>query len=67
MAVFDPRNAVLWIRYPGSGMGFFRIPDLGSRIPNPYFYGLNDILWEKSSIILCKLAKKFFFTSSKIK
>ncbi len=22
---------------PGSGIGFFRIPDLGSRIPRPYF------------------------------
>ncbi len=22
---------------PGSGIGLFRIPDLGSRIPNPYF------------------------------
>jgi hypothetical protein len=21
---------------PGSGIGFFRVPDLGSRIPNPY-------------------------------
>ena len=25
-----------WIRDPGSGIGFFRIPDLGSRIPRPY-------------------------------
>ncbi len=23
---------------PGSGTGFFRIPDLGSRIPTPYFW-----------------------------
>jgi hypothetical protein len=28
--LFDP-----WIRDPGSGIGFFRIPDLGSRIPDP--------------------------------
>jgi hypothetical protein len=28
--LFDP-----WIRDPGSGIGLFRIPDLGSRIPNP--------------------------------
>ncbi len=27
---------------PGSGIGFFRIPDLGSRIPNPYFWELSD-------------------------
>jgi len=24
---------------PGSGIGFFRIPDLGSRTPNPYSRG----------------------------
>jgi hypothetical protein len=28
--LFDP-----WIRDPGSGIGFFWIPDLGSRIPDP--------------------------------
>jgi hypothetical protein len=28
--LFDP-----WIRDPGSGIGLFRIPDLGSRIPDP--------------------------------
>jgi hypothetical protein len=28
--LFDPLD-------PGSGIGFFRIPDLGSRIPSPYF------------------------------
>ncbi len=28
--LFDP-----WFRDPGSGIGFFRIPDLGSRIPYP--------------------------------
>jgi hypothetical protein len=28
--LFDP-----WIRDPGSGIGFFRIPDPGSRIPDP--------------------------------
>jgi hypothetical protein len=27
---------------PGSGIGFFRTPDLGSRIPNPYFLELGD-------------------------
>jgi hypothetical protein len=27
---------------PGSGIGFFRIPNLGSRIPNPYFLELSD-------------------------
>ncbi len=27
-----------WPLDPGSGRGFFRIPDPGSRIPNPYFW-----------------------------
>ncbi len=31
-----------WRLDPGSGIGFFRIPDLGSRIPNPYFWELSD-------------------------
>ena len=31
-----------WPLDPGSGIGFFRIPDLGSRIPNPYFWELID-------------------------
>jgi hypothetical protein len=41
ITVFDPKNVVLWIRDPGSGIGFFRIPDPGFRIriqdPKPYF------------------------------
>jgi len=33
------RDLVLfWPLDPGSGIGFFRIPDLGSRIPNPYCF-----------------------------
>jgi hypothetical protein len=27
---------------PGSGIGFFRIPNLGSRIPTPYFLELSE-------------------------
>ncbi len=46
-----------WIRGPRSGIGFFRIPDLGSRIPNPYIWEHIEILW--------KLAKKIFFSISK--
>ncbi len=33
--LFDP-----WIRDPGSGIGFFRILDPGSRIPTPFFWEL---------------------------
>jgi hypothetical protein len=39
-----------WPLDPGSGIGFFRIPDLGSRIQNPYFLELSDNF----------LGKKFF-------
>jgi hypothetical protein len=45
---------------PGSGMGFFRIPDLGSRIPRPYFEELFHNFFVKSSIVLWKLAQIFF-------
>jgi hypothetical protein len=60
--LFDP-----WIRDPGTGIGFFRIPDLWSRIPNPYFESLVTFFWVKSSIIRRKLAQIFFFIISKIK
>jgi hypothetical protein len=38
---------------PGSGNRniFFRIPDLGSRIPNPYFDILTPNFWVKRTII----------------
>ncbi len=41
----------------------------GSRIPNPYFWWLNDKFSGKkySTLILSALAKKKFFTSSEIK
>ncbi len=42
-----------WIRDPGSGIGFFRIPELGSRIPRPYFFkSFLTIFLIKSSIIV---------------
>ncbi len=52
----DPR---IWIHIrtkmqccgsPGSGMGFFRIPDLGSQTHS--FESLVTMVWVKSSIIL---------------
>ncbi len=43
---------------PGIRNRFFRIPDLGSRIPNPYFW---EFFWVKSSIVLWKLTQIFFF------
>jgi hypothetical protein len=37
VSVADPDPGSGAFLTPGSGIGFFRIPDLGSRIPNPYF------------------------------
>jgi hypothetical protein len=53
---------------PGSGsrIGFFRMPDLGSRSQAHIFESLMTIFWVKSSKILFKLVKKIFFASSKI-
>jgi hypothetical protein len=36
VASLDPGSGAFLTLDPGSGIGFFRIPDLGSRIPNPY-------------------------------
>jgi hypothetical protein len=33
----DPGSGALLSLDPGSGICFFRIPDLGSQIPSPYF------------------------------
>jgi hypothetical protein len=63
--------SVLWIRDPvpfwpldpGSGIGFFRIQDLGSRIPNPYFWDLNDNFLGKKFYNFFKLAQSFFFST----
>jgi hypothetical protein len=56
--LFDP-----WIRDPG--IGFFRIPDLGS--PTHIFESLVTIFWVKSSIIFRKLAQIFFLQHFKTK
>jgi Na+-transporting NADH:ubiquinone oxidoreductase subunit NqrC len=51
-----------------SGIGFFRIPDLGSRIPNPYFRELDNFLGKKFyNSLKKKLAHIFFFSTSKLK
>ncbi len=53
--LFDP-----WIGDPE--LVFFRIPDLGSHIPNPYFSELNDnIQVKKITINLSVLAKFLYF------
>ncbi len=56
------------MRDPGSGIGFFRIPYPGSRIPDPKPIFLT-IFWVKSSIILnsLKIDPSFFLQTYKNK
>jgi hypothetical protein len=60
--LFDP-----WIRDPGSGMGFFRIPDPGSRIPRPYFEELFDNFFGKKFYNSLKIGPIFFLWHFKTK
>ncbi len=60
--LFDP-----WIQNPGSGIGFFRIPDLGSRIPNPYFWELSDKFLGKNFYNSLKISPNFFLQHFKNK
>ncbi len=60
--LFDP-----WIRDLGSGIGFFRIPDLGSRIPNPYFWELRDNFLGKKFYNSLKIGPNFFLQHFKNK
>ncbi len=71
--------SVLWLRIrdpvpfrhldpdPGSGIGFFRIPDLGSRIPNPYFLELSDKFLGKKFYNPLKTGPNFFLQHLKNK
>ncbi len=45
---------------PGSGIGFFRIPDLGSRIPRPYFSELFDNFFDIKFYNCLKIGPNFF-------
>ncbi len=60
---------LFWPLDPGSGIGFFgsRIPDLGSRNPNPYFWGLSDNFLSKKFYNSWKLAQIFFLQHFKNK
>jgi hypothetical protein len=64
-SVADPDPGSGAFLTPGSGIGFFRIPNLGSQ--THIFEGLVTIFWVKTSIILGKLGQIFFFSISKIK
>jgi hypothetical protein len=49
-----------WPLDPGSGLGFFRIPDPRSRIPNPYFWELGDNFLGKKFYNSLKIGPNFF-------
>jgi hypothetical protein len=52
---------------PESGMVFFRIPDLGSRIPRPYFKELFDNFFGKKFYNSLKIGPNFFLQHFKVK
>ncbi len=52
---------------PGSGIGFFRIPDLGSWIPIPYFWELNDKFLGKKFYNFLKTGQNCFLQHFKHK
>ncbi len=52
---------------PGSGIGFFWIPDLGSRFPNPYFWELSDTVFGKKFYNCLKIGPNFFLQHFKNK
>ncbi len=54
-----------WPLDPGSGIGFFRIPDPGSRIP--YFWGLGDNFLVKNFNNSWKIGPNFFLQHIKNK
>ncbi len=62
----DPGSGAFWPLDPGSGIGFFRISDPGSR--EHIFKSFLTIFLVKSSIILWKLAQIFcYFLVKKLK
>ncbi len=60
-------RCLFWPLDPGSGIGFFRIPDLGSRIPNPYFWELRDNFLGKKFYNSLKICLNFFLQHFKNK
>jgi hypothetical protein len=66
-SVADPDPGSGAFLTPGSGMGFFRIPDLGSRIPRPYFEEFFDNFFGKKFYNSLKIGPIFFFSTSKLK
>ncbi len=56
-----------WPLDPGSGIGFFWIPDLRSRIPNPYFWELSDNFLGEKFYNSLKIGPNFFLQHFKNK
>ena len=52
---FDPQARDKFFPDLGS-----RMSDSGSRIPNPYLWGLRTIFWVKNNLSLCQLAQVFY-------
>ncbi len=63
--IWDP--VPFWPLDPGSGIGFYRIQDLGSRIPNPYFWELRDNFLGKKFYNSLKIGPNFFLQHFKNK
>jgi hypothetical protein len=63
--IWDP--VPFWPLDPGSGIGFFRIPDLRSQIPNPYFRELSDNVLSKKFFNSLKISLHFFLQHFKNK
>ncbi len=61
----DPGLGPFWPLDPGSGIGLFRIPDLGSRIPNSYFWELSHNFWGKKFHNSLKFGPNFFLQQFK--
>jgi hypothetical protein len=62
------RDPVLfWPLDPGSRIGFFRIPDFGSRIPNPYIWELSDNFLGEKLYNSLKIDPNFFLQLFKTK
>jgi hypothetical protein len=68
-SVADPDPGSGAFLTPGSGIGFFQIPDSGSRIPDPkphIFESIFNFFLGKNFNNSLKLAQIFFFSISKI-
>ena len=63
----DPGSGAFLTPRPGSGIGFFRVPDLGSRIRNPYFWELSDTFLGKKFYNFLKTGQQIFLQHFKNK